>query len=94
MRIIGAVAVLLLITTASAADWQELAESADSLAEARQFDSAVVVGMRCLSAMDHSADVHDTVRADLLFEVGRYNLNLNRYDQADSVWQGCVSIFV
>jgi len=87
MRIIGAVAVLLLITTASAADWQELAESADSLAEARQFDSAVVVGMRCLSAMDHSADVHDTVRADLLFEVGRYNLNLNRYDQADSVWQ-------
>jgi CHAT domain-containing protein/Flp pilus assembly protein TadD len=89
MRTVGAVAVLmlLLVATASAADWQRLAESADSLAAARNFDSAVVVGSRCLRAMERSADVHDTIRADRLFEVGRYNLNLNRYDQADSLWQ-------
>ena len=71
----------------AADDVQALWKSVDSLADARNFDSAVVVGSRCLREMEQAKDVDDTVRADRLFEVGRYNLNLNRYDQADSLWQ-------
>lgn len=79
-------------TARGAENWEQLAREADSLAEAGQFDPAASVGMRCLEAMRQAANVHDTLYADRLFEVGRCNWSLNRIAPTDSLWQIALQI--
>jgi tetratricopeptide (TPR) repeat protein/CHAT domain-containing protein len=85
-----ACAILVLPLTSSSVlseSWKELLDEADSLSNAANYDSAIVLGSLALKQAEEELGEDDTLVALVLDEVGAYHYFKADYDQAESVWK-------
>ena len=90
-----ACALLLLSPASSSApleSWKELLDEADSLSEAANYDSAIVLGNFALKEAEAQLGESDTSVALVLDQLGAYCYFKADYDQAESLWKRALAI--
>lgn len=91
--IICAVSVSLIVGPSVLAEsWKELLNEADSLSNAANYDSAIVLGNMALEQAEAELGESDTSVAFVLDEMGAYHYYKADYDQAESLWKRALAI--
>ena len=73
--------------------WKELLTKADSLSDAADYDSAIVITQMALKNAETQLSESDTTIARFLYRLGVYHLNLGDYDPADSLLKQALTIW-
>ncbi len=81
--IITAMLLFLCCCVAHAQTWKEFSTRADSLHDARNYDSAITLAGLALDEANKMLGSEDTVVASILYRLGRYHLNSRNYNEAE-----------
>jgi CHAT domain-containing protein/Tfp pilus assembly protein PilF len=80
------------IEAASSESWRQLLDRADSLSNAANYDSALVLGRMALEMAKTEFGELDTTVALVLDEMGAFHYHRADYDEAESLWKQVLSI--
>jgi len=72
--------------------WKELLDQADSLSEAANYDSAIVIAQIALERAEGEFGGEDTAVARVLNGMGKYHYKQANYDTAESLWGRALAI--
>ena len=83
---------VLAVTSVSTESWRQLLDQADSLSNAANYDSAIVIGRMVLEEVKTQFGEPDTTIALVLNRIGAYHYRQANYDEAESLWKRALSI--
>jgi len=83
---------LLLCCSAQAQTWKELLDQADSLSEAQNQDSAIVIGQVALERAEKEFGAQDSTVVLVLHRMGVYYYYQGNYGEAESLWERALAI--
>ncbi|MFQ6031830.1 MAG: tetratricopeptide repeat protein, partial [Candidatus Zixiibacteriota bacterium] len=83
---------LLGVLSAQAESWRELLNQADSLSNAANYDSAIIIGSMVLEKVEAQFGESDTTVAMILNRMGAYQYHRANYEEAESLWKRALSI--
>jgi tetratricopeptide (TPR) repeat protein/CHAT domain-containing protein len=83
---------LLTAVPASAESWEEMLRDADSLSNAANYDSALILGRMALEQARTRFGEQDTTVALILEKMGAFHYHRADYDQAESLWKRALSV--
>jgi tetratricopeptide (TPR) repeat protein len=83
---------LLAVVSEPAESWNQLLGEADSLSDAANYDSAIVLGNMALKQVETQFGKSDTRVALVLDQMGAYHYYRADYDEAESLWKQALAI--
>ncbi len=82
---------VLAVTSISAESWRQLLDQADSLSNAANYDSAIIVGKMALEEAKAQFGESDTTVASIINRLGAYHYHQANYEEAESLWKRALS---